>query len=156
MIRTTIHCIVLPTSCQGIVSRVFGCHPSARNGSTRFLVPRLVSPLVPLSSRGVVPVFRVGRLFIIIIAIADLMSKPNATASAVFFYYRRARYSFAQCSLAAATGWRARGRTRIHTYTQHIFITREISEFFQRRAIYTRVRPHRRRVSRYEINHIDN
>lgn len=40
MIRATIHCIVLPTSCHGIVSRVFGCHPSARNGSTRFLVPR--------------------------------------------------------------------------------------------------------------------
>lgn len=39
MIRATIHCIALPTSCRGIVSRMFGCHPSARNGSTRFLVP---------------------------------------------------------------------------------------------------------------------
>lgn len=135
MIRTTIHCIVLPTSCHGIVSRVFGCHPSARNGSTRFLVPRLVSPLVPLSSRGVVPVFRVSRLFIIIIAIANLMSKPNATASAVFFYYRHARYSLAQCSLAA-TGWRILSYVCI-PYIQHIFTTREILSFFNG-ELYTR------------------
>jgi len=45
MIRATIHCIVLPTSCHGIVFRVFGCHPSARNGSTRFLVPLRRHPL---------------------------------------------------------------------------------------------------------------
>jgi len=91
MIRATIHCIALPTSCGGIVSRMFGYHPSARNGSTRFLIPVHRQP----SRRACTPVFRAGRLFIIIIAIADLMSKPNATArQAVFFYYRSARALF--------------------------------------------------------------
>lgn len=139
MIRTTIHCIVLPTSCHGIVSRVFGCHPSARNGSTRFLVPRLASPLVPLSSRGVVPVFRVSRLFIIIIAIANLMSKPNATASAVFFYYRRALFAramFSRCDRVADTVVRG-------TYVQHIFISSEILSFFNEKHIYVSPAPPR-------------
>lgn len=52
--------------------------------------PACDQPLrVATQGRVDVPVFRVSRLFIIIIAIADLMSKPNATASAVFFYYRQ-------------------------------------------------------------------
>jgi len=97
MIRATIHRIVLPTSCHGIVSRVFGCHPSAAKWPDTFSP---VPPPCPATWRGDVPVFRVSRLFIIIIAIADLMS--NASASAVFFYYRPA--SLAPCFSMARRG----------------------------------------------------
>jgi len=84
----SLHCITY------IVSR--HCFPRVRVSSlgAKWLDTLSRSPRttpVPPPSRGDVPVFRVGRLFIIIIAIADLMSKPNATTtSAVFSYYRSA------------------------------------------------------------------
>lgn len=61
--------------------------------------------------------------------------------------------------LSPRQGWRAPSRTCTY-YVQHIFISREIESFFNEEHIHAhgriaRAAP-RRRVSRYEINHIDN
>lgn len=113
--------------CSGVIPRremarhVFSFPPSPLppSNSTRAAMSSLVARVPTTTDAAVrdrvdVPVLRVSRLFIIIIAIANLMSKPNATASAVFFYYRpRSVLHIARESARCYSP--ARGETR-HVY----------------------------------------
>jgi len=135
MIRATIHRIVLPTSCRGIVSRVFGCHPSAAKWPDTFSPPPTPAPA---SWRADVPVFRVSRLFIIIIAIADLMSNASAPGGIFLLSPGVARAMFFH-----GASWCAPGDAFLlaGVLRDFDFLTKSI---------------HGHIISRYGVNHIGN